>query len=161
MKSEQDLVSAIRAASEKVVDYLSIQAERVVILVSKRPKKPALSWEQIIDECFPAKPHVSHVSSDAPSQKLPEVDQQLAMIPSEMFEELLGRIQMNSLDEIQMIRLYEKLSRSDVLIVHGHVHFYKSSSEKGVETIDYETLKARVLEKFILHKKLTAIHVSH
>jgi len=81
-----------------VVDYLSSQAERVVRLASKKPKRPALSWEQIIGECFPGKQHVSKVSSDAQSQKLPEVDQQLAMIQPEIFDELPGRIQMNSLD---------------------------------------------------------------
>jgi hypothetical protein len=158
MKSNQDLVSIIKAKAETVIEYFFIQTRHFVRLISKKPKRPVLSWEKIIEECFPDKPHV-HVSEHAlPKQNLPEVNQQLALIPLEIFAELLSKIQKNSLDEIQIIRLYEKLCRSDVLIVRGHVHFYQSTTDKGVETIDYETLKNRVLEKFIQHKQLLDKH---
>jgi len=154
MKIDQDFVGIIKAKAETVIEFFFHQTQQFIRLISKKPKPPALSWEKIIEDCFPEKPQV-HISGNAlPMQKLPEVNEQLALIPSEIFKELLGKILTNSLDEVQVIRLYEKLYRADVLIVRGHVHFYQSSTDKGVETIDFETLKNRVLEKFIQHKQL-------
>jgi hypothetical protein len=60
------------------------------------------------------------------------------------------------MDEIQAIRLYEKLFDCEVQILRGHVHFYKSTSNKNEETIDYSTLISRLLQMFVEHKEIVA-----
>lgn len=156
MKNGQDIVGLAVKATEVVVDAINFQIKKIVRLLSKEPKKPPLSWESIIGSCFPEAPHKHVVAHSRVDAALPEVNQQLAQLEPEIFEELLRRIQKNAIDEIQMIRMYEKLCACEIQILRGHVHFYKSTSGQTTETIDYTTLMNRLIQQFEDHKKLVA-----
>jgi hypothetical protein len=56
MKPVQDLSRFVDETAEIVVNSFKRQIRFFVRLVAKQPKRPALSWESIIDECFPVKP---------------------------------------------------------------------------------------------------------
>lgn len=92
--------------------------------------------------------HVRTVAPVVPD--LPELNPQLALLPPELIDELIEGIQRNSMDEIPVIRLYEKLFECEVKIMSGHVHFY----QVGLETFDFTVLKSRLLDKFTEHKQL-------
>jgi hypothetical protein len=150
MNKAQELTDAAKASAKALLDFLARQAQQVASLVAKKPKGPALSWDSIIDECFPGKKHV-HVRTAAPAAPdLPELNPQLALLPPELIDELIDGIQRNSMDEIPVIRLYEKLFECEVKIMSGHVHFY----QVGLETFDFTVLKSRLLDKFTEHKQL-------
>jgi hypothetical protein len=153
MKNTQEAVVFIRKTAETVVDRVNHQVKQIVRLVTKQPKKPPLSWESIIGE-FPSKSRMPVVVKSSKRLELPEVNQQLVQLPQETFDELLGQIQMNTLDEIKAIRLYEKLFDCEIRILRGHVHFYKCKRHKKEETIDYTTLTGRLLQLFIEHKEI-------
>ena len=156
MKNAQEAVVFVRKTAETVIDTLNNQVKEFVRLVTKQPKKPPLSWESIIGEFPGKKPNVSAIVKTSKRLKLPEVNQQLIQLPQEAFDELLRQIQMNMLDEIQAIRLYEKLFDCEVRILRGHVHFYKCQSNKNEETIDYTTLTGRLIQLFLEHKEMIA-----
>ena len=153
MKNTQEVVVFIRKTAETVVDRVNHQVKQIVRLVTKQPKKPPLSWESIIGD-LPGKSHRSAIVKSSKRLELPEVNQQLVQLPQETFDELLGQIQMNTLDEIKAIRLYEKLFDCEIRILRGHVHFYKCKRHKKEETIDYTTLTGRLLQLFIEHKEI-------
>lgn len=88
--------------------------------------------------------------------ELPEANQKLAQLSQEVFDELLRRIEKNVVDEVQAIRLYEKLFDCEVQILRGHVHFYKCKTNKDEETIDYTMLITRLLQLFAEHKDIVA-----
>lgn len=156
MKKQPEFADIIQTTAETVVNFFTRQAQHLARLVRKKPKKPALSWDAIIDEGLAKKrrPHAA-IESDL-SLKLPEINQQLALLPPGIIEELISRIESNTIDEVQAIRLYEKLCECEVQIIRGHVHFYKSSSDSGTENIDYTILKNRLLQKFVDHQQLVA-----
>jgi hypothetical protein len=150
MNKAQELTDAAKASAKALLDFLARQAQQVASLVVKKPKSPALSWDSIIDDCFPDKKHV-HVGKASPAaHDLPELNPQLALLPPALIDELIEAIQRNSMDEIPSIRLYEKLFECEVKIMNGHVHFYKV----GVETFDFTVLKSRLLNKLTEHKRL-------
>lgn len=156
MKPVQELAGYVKENAEIVLNALNRQVEQIVRLVTKPPKKPPLSWESIIGEGLSGKANAPVVVRAVVVPELPEANQQLMQLPTEIFDELLRRIQKNIMDEIQAIRLYEKLFDCDVQILRGHVHFYKSTSNKNEETIDYSTLISRLLQMFVEHKEIVA-----
>jgi flavin reductase (DIM6/NTAB) family NADH-FMN oxidoreductase RutF len=153
MKPLQDIPDIIKETTEVVVKALNRQVKQVVRLVTKQPKKPPLSWESIIGEDGFKKTNQFVVSKTTNLPALPLVNQQLAQLPIEIFEELFEKLQKNKLDEIQLIRLHEKLFESEIQIVRGHVHFYKCTIEEVTETIDYSILIGSLLKLFVEHKK--------
>lgn len=154
MKNTQEAIALVHKTVETVVDALNRQVKQIIRLVTKQPKKPPLSWESIIGEDAYHKKHAHAVSKSANLPELPELNQLLAELPPDIFNELLRRIQMNLIDEIQAIRLYEKLFECEVQILRGHVHFYKCSTQKDFETIDYTTLTSRLTQLFLEHKAI-------
>jgi len=80
----------------------------------------------------------------------------LAQLPIEIFDELFSRIQKNIVDEIQALRLYEKLFDCEIQIMRGHVHFYKCTHPASEETIDYTTLISRLIQLFTEHQEITS-----
>ena len=156
MKPVQELAGYVKENAEIVLNALNRQVEQIVRLVTKPPKKPPLSWESIIGEGLSGKANAPVVVRAVVVPELPEANQQLMQLPTEIFDELLRRIQKNIMDEIQAIRLYEKLFDCEVQILRGHVHFYKSTSNKNEETIDYSTLISRLLQMFVEHKEIVA-----
>jgi len=160
MKNVQEVAVILKETVDSVVDAFNRQVKQVVRLVTKQPKKPPLSWESIIGEDGYKKTKKHIGVQEAGLTELPEVNQQLAQLSSEVLNELLRRIQMNIIDEIQAIRLYEKLFDCEVQILRGHVHFYKCSSDKGPETIDYTTLTSRLIGLFIEHRELVALRTA-
>lgn len=154
MKSVQEMAAAARKTVEVVVETLSCQFKNAVRLLSKQPKTPPLSWESIIGEEFSARPHQHVAIPKIVANELPEVNLKLAQLPFDVFEELLRRLQKNVVDEVQAIRLYEKLFDCEVLILRGHVHFYRCRTEKGEETIDYTELTGRLIGLFAEHKEI-------
>ena len=154
MKNAQEAVVFVRKTAETVIDTLNNQVKEFLRLVTKQPKKPPLSWESIIGEFPYKKQNVSAIVKTSKRLELPEVNQQLIQLPQEAFDELLRQIQMNMLDEIQAIRLYEKLFDCEVRILRGHVHFYKCKSNKKEETIDYTALTSRLIQLFVEHREL-------
>jgi hypothetical protein len=153
MNKAQEFTEAAKASAKTVLDFLVHQSQQVARLVGKKPKGPSLSWDSIIDECFPGKQH-AHVSNGASAlAKRPELNRQLALLPPEIIDELMEGVRANTMDEIPMIRLYEKLYECEVKILRGHVHFYQANKE----TFDYAALKLRVLGKFSEHKQHLAL----
>jgi hypothetical protein len=152
MKKSQDLTEIVKETAETVVDYITKQAKQVAKMVGKKPKARALSWDKIMDDCFPARPHGGQAKA-APNAKLPEANQQLSLIPPEIFEELHSRIEANKMDEVLCIRLYESLHDCEVRIIRSHVHLYECTTKKGSETIDFSLLRARLLNKFAEHRQ--------
>lgn len=151
----QEPASFVRKTTKIAINALNRQIQKIVSLVIKPPKKQPLSWESIIGEGFAQKTN-TYAARGAVSPELPKVNQRLAQLPQEVFDELFRRIQINAVDEIQAIRLYEKLLDSEVKIVRGHVHFYQCTTNKGKETIDYSTLISRVLQLFVEHTEVIA-----
>lgn len=156
MKPNQDLTTTVKEAAETLADFLARQAQQLVKLVTKPPKKPALSWESILGEGYLDKPRRPAPPLAPLEVGLPHLDPQLALLPPEILDKLVERIQRNVIDEVQAMRLYEKLYECEVQILQGHVHFYEVTSEKDSETIDYTALKERLLKKFVDHKQLAA-----
>ena len=152
MKPVQELSVFVKETAIIVLDAFNRQVKQFVRLVKRQPRKPPLSWESIIGESFPEKTHKREFARPGLAPELHEVKQQLAELPQEIFNELLHRIQKNTIDEIQAIRLYEKLFDCDVQIVRGHVHFYKCTNSKKEETIDYTMLISRLIQLFTAHK---------
>lgn len=155
MKKVQDAVIFVRSNAEILVDALNSKVKKIVRLVTKQPKKPSPSWESIIGEFSYQKNNTPTKTKTLKRPELPEVNQQLAQLPPEAFHELLRQIQLNILDEIQAIRLYEKLLNCEVRILRGHMHFYKCVTNKKEETIDYTELTSRLIKLFIEHKEMT------
>lgn len=156
MKNVQEAVVFVRSNAEIAVDALNRQVKKIVRLVTKQPKKPPPSWESIIGEFSSQQTNTPTVTKTSKLPELPEVNQQLAQLPPEAFHELLRQIQLNTLDEIQAIRLYEKLFKCEVRILRGHIHFYKCTTNKNEETIDYTELTSRLIKLFIEHKEMTS-----
>ena len=156
MKSVKDVSGIIKETSEVVVEAFNRQVKQVVRLVTKPPKKPPLSWESIIGDEGNKKATKVVVADTANLPALPLVNQQLAQLSVEIFEELLHGLQRNTLDEIQAIRLYEKLFDCEIQILRGHIHFYKCIGKKIQETIDYTTLTNRLIQLFIDHTKIVS-----
>jgi hypothetical protein len=157
MKPTQDLSRFVEETAEIVVSAVKRQIRYFVRLVTKQPKRPALSWESIIDECLPVKPIQLQVVETANAKELSQANYQLTQLPQEIFDELLRRIQKNIVDEIQVIRLYEKLFDCEVKILRDHVHFYKCTSDKLEETIEYTELISRLEQLFKDHKKTFSV----
>jgi hypothetical protein len=158
MKSTQDLSEFVNKTAEIVVDAINRQVKQFVRLVTKAPKKPPLAWDQIIgDSLLQKAPAHAALNQDAASE-LPEANQQLAQLPIEIFDELFNRIQKNIVDEIQALRLYEKLFDCEIQIMRGHVHFYKCTHPASEETIDYTTLISRLIQLFTEHQEITSRH---
>jgi|Laugresp1bdmlbsn_1035097.scaffolds.fasta_scaffold55432_1 hypothetical protein len=157
MKPVQDLSRFVDETAEIVVNSFKRQIRFFVRLVAKQPKRPALSWESIIDECFPVKPIQLQVVETVKAEELPLANYQLAQLPPEIFDELLRRIQKNIVDEIKLIRLYEKLFECEVKIQRGHVHFYQCTSNTLEETIEYTELISRLEQLFLDHKKIVSL----
>lgn len=155
MRTLQELSVIAKKTTEKAVDAAKLQVQKIVYLLIKPPKKPPLSWESIIGEGFAHKAN-AYAAKGAVPPALPKVNQRLAQLPQEVFDELFRRIQKNAVDEIQVIRLYEKLLDCEVKIVRGHVHFYQCTTNKGEETIDYTTLISRLLQLFAEHTEVIA-----
>ena len=160
MKKQPEFADIIQTAAETVADFFKRQAQQLARLVHRKPKKRTLSWDAIIDENLAKKRRTTAPLEGELNLKLPEINQQLALLPPGIIEELISRIELNTIDEVQAIRLYEKLYESEVQIIRGHVHFYKSSSENGTENIDYTILKNRLLQKFVDHQQLVAAHMA-
>jgi hypothetical protein len=156
MKTVKDVSEIIKETSEVVVEAFNRQVKQVVRLVTKPPKKPPLSWESIIGDGGNKKTTKVVAAYPANLPALPLVNQQLAQLSTEIFEELLNRLQKNTLDEIQTIRLYEKLFDCEIQILRGHVHFYTCIRKKTKETIDYTTLTSRLIQLFVEHKKIVS-----
>jgi len=157
MKTVKDVSEIIKETSEVVVEAFNRQVKQVVRLVTKPPKKPPLSWESIIGDDGSKKTPKVVVANTANLPALPLVNQQLAQLSNEIFDELLNRLQKNTLDEIQTIRLYEKLFDCEIQILRGHVHFYTCIRKKTKETIDYTTLTSRLIQLFVEHRKIVSI----
>ena len=156
MKPTQDLSEFVNKTAEVVIDAINRQVKQFVRLVTKQPKKPPLAWDQIIGDSLLQKPPADGtVNKDALSE-LPEANQQLAQLPQEIFDELFSRIQKNIVDEIQALRLYEKLFDCEIQILRGHVHFYKCTHPTLEETIDYTTLTSRLIQLFTEHQEITS-----
>jgi hypothetical protein len=155
MRTLQELSVIAKLTTVKAVNTAKLQVQKIVRLLIKPPKKPPLSWESIIGEGFPQKTN-TYAARNAVSPALSKVNQRLAQLPQEVFDELFRRIQNNAIDEIQAIRLYEKLLDCKVKIVRGHVHFYLCTTNKGEETIDYSTLISRLLQLFVEHTEVIA-----
>lgn len=156
MKPVQEIAGYVKENAEIVLEAFSRQVEQFVRLVTKPPKKPPLSWETIIGEGLSGKANAHVVAKVVVVPELPEANQLLLQLPTEIFDELFRRIQKNIIDEIQAIRLFEKLFDCEVQILRGHVHFYKCTSDKNVETIDYTMLISRLLQMFLEHKEILA-----
>ena len=156
MKKSQDLAEIVKETAETVVDYITKQAKQVAKMVSKKPKARALSWDKIMDDCFPARPHGGQAKA-VPNAKLPEANEQLALLSPEIFEELHSRIEANKMDEVLCIRLYESLHDCEVQIIRSHVHLYQSTSKSGSETFDFAVLRGRLLKQFSDHRNHLAI----
>ena len=154
MINAQETVVFVRKSAKNAANALNRQVQQIVRLVTKQPKKPPLSWESIIGEFPYKKTRTPAIAKTSKIPQLPEVNQQLAQLPQETFDELLNQIQMNTLDEIQALRLYEKLFDCEVLILRGHVHFYKCKSKNKEETIDYTALTSRLIQLFLEHKRM-------
>lgn len=154
MKPVQELSGFVKQNAEVVVDAINRQVQKIVRWVTKPPKKPPLSWESIIGEGLSGKPNAHVVVRTVVVPELPQANQLLLQLSTEIFDELFRRIQKNIIDEIQAIRLYEKLFDCEVQILRGHVHFYKCTSSKDEETIDYTTLISRLLLMFEEHRAL-------
>ena len=157
MKSVKDVSEIIKDTAEHVVEALTRQVNQLVLLVTKQPKKPPLSWESIIGEYGNKKTTKVVVAKTSNLRALPLVNQQLAQLPIEIFEELFYKLQKNTLDEIQIIRLYEKLFDCEIQILRGHVHFYTCIRKKTKETIDYTALTSRLIQLFVDHKKILSL----
>jgi hypothetical protein len=155
MQNLQDLSVIAKRTTEKAMGVVKLQAQKLVRLVIKPPKKPPLSWEIIIGQDFAPNTNV-HAGKKASVSDIPKVNQRLAQLSEDVFDELFVRIQKNVVDEIQAIRLYEKLLDSEIKIVRGHVHFYRCTTKKGEETIDYATLISRLQTIFVEHKEMVA-----
>ena len=160
MNKQPDITDIIQNTAETVVHFFKRQAQQLARLVRNKPKKHTLNWEAIIDENLAQKRHAPAAVESEFKLKLPEINQQLALLPPGVIEELMSRIALNTIDEVQAIRLYEKLCACEVQIIRGHVHFYKSSTDAGSETIDYTMLKSRLLQKFTEHQELVAAHMA-
>lgn len=157
MKPIQEMSEFVKETAASLVHAFNNQVKKLVQLVTKQPKKPPLSWESIIGEGFSKQTHKRQAVQTAIAPELPEVNQQLAELPQDIFEELFRRIQKNIVDEVQAIRLYEKLFGCDIQILRGHVHFYKCTSDKDEETIDYTTLISRLTQLFQDHKAIISL----
>lgn len=160
MKKHPEFADIIQTTAETVVGFFTRQAQQLARLVQRKPKKRTLSWDAIIDESLAKKRHAPAALESELNLQLPEINQQLALLPPGIIEELISRIELNTIDEVQAIRLYEKLYECEVQIIRGHVHFYKSNSENGSENIDYTVLKNRLLQKFVDHQQLVAAHMA-
>jgi hypothetical protein len=158
-KPKQDLAAIVNEAAETLASFVARQAQQLVKLVTKPPKKPALSWDSILGERLTNRPR-KLAPDGAADAGLPELDPQLALLPPEILDKLVDRIQRNVIDEVQAMRLYEKLYECEVQILRGHVHFYVVTSDKQSETIDYTALKERLLKKFSDHRQLAARHAA-
>jgi hypothetical protein len=152
MKTVQEISEFVKETTDSVVDAFKRQVTQFVRVLTKQQKKPPLSWETIIGDNFPEKTHRREFARSDLAPELPEIKQQLAELPQEIFDELLRRIQKNIIDEIQAIRLYEKLFDCEVQIVRGHVHFYKCTHDKTEETIDYTMIISRLIQLFTEHQ---------
>lgn len=156
MKPVQELSGFVKQSAEIVVEAINRQVKQMVRLVTKPPKKPPLSWESIIGERPPGKANAHAVVRTVVVPELPQANQLLMQLATDIFDELFRRIQKNIIDEIQAIRLYEKLFDCEVQILRGHVHFYKCTSDKDEETIDYTTLISRLRQMFEEHREMVA-----
>jgi hypothetical protein len=145
------IIFVAKDAAEFVVKAFYLQVERLVRLVTKPPKKPPLSWDSIIGETQYKDKRSSVIANKQNLGLLPKTNWQLLELPTDIFEELLRRLQANLIDEIQAIRLYEKLFDCEVLILRGHVHFYQCTNDVKKETIDYSTLCSRLIQLFLEH----------
>jgi hypothetical protein len=163
MKPAQEIPRIVKNFATSVADVLHQQVNQLMQLVTKQPKKPPLSWDSIIGDGLSgkAKNSATVVIHPTVAPELPEVHQKLAQLPPEIFDELFRRIQMNIVDEVQAIRLFEKLFICEIQILRGHVHFYKCTNEKNQETIDYTTLTGRLLQLFTEHKQLVRASATH
>ena len=124
----------------------------LVSLITKQPPRPPLSWESIIGDKFVKKPE-GFVAGVVNLSDIPRVNQQLMELPSDILNDLLLQIQINKIDEIKLIRLYEKLFACEIQIQPHHIHSYKCTSKEGSETIDYTNLKSRLIKIFSEHKE--------
>jgi hypothetical protein len=163
MKNLQETFVVVKETVDIVVDAFNRHVKQLLQVVSSQPKKPPLSWESILGEdAFKKTKLLVVAETTSPVEltkllELPEANQRLAQLPPELLNELLRRIQMNILDEIKSIRLYEKLFNCEIKIIRGHVNFYKCSNEKVIETIDYATLINRLIQLLTAHKELISI----
>lgn len=154
MSYREDLPKTIKEAAVLAVDAVKRHLKQVVRLVTKQPKKPALSWESIIGDAFPERSAKPVVARSQKVAGLAPVNQKLAQLPQVVFDELLVRIQKNYVDEIEAIRLYEKLFDCEIRILHGHIHTYRCMGNKSEETIDFATLTGRLIKLFIEHQAI-------
>ncbi len=142
----------VKEVAELMVNAFNLQVERAVRLVKKPPKKAPISWDSIIGEDAHRKTRKSGAANSQDLATLSKTNRLLLELPIEVFEELLRRIQANLIDEIQAIRMYEKLFDCEVLILRGHVHFYQCTDSAKKETIDYSTLSGRLIQLFLEHQ---------
>lgn len=154
MKKVEDLPKLVKDVAVVVVEALKRQAKQVVRLVTKKPKKAPLSWESIIGDAFTERSVKPVVAKSGIVAGLAPVNQKLAQLPQDIFDDLLVRIQKNNVDEIEAIRLYEKLFDCEIRILHGHIHTYRCMGHKSEETIDFATLTSRLIKLFIEHQDI-------
>lgn len=150
----------VKEAADYLVKAFNLQVERAVRLVKKPPKKAPISWDSIIGEDAHRKTRKSGAANSQDLATLSKTNRLLLELPIEVFEELLRRIQANLIDEIQAIRMYEKLFDCEVLILRGHVHFYQCTDHEKKETIDYTTLSGRLIQLFLEHQRAISLEVS-
>lgn len=147
----------VKEVAHLVVKAANIQVDRAIRLVKKPPKKPPLSWDSIIGENAHNNARKSVIHNSQNLAISTKTNWQLLELPTDVFEELLRRIQANLIDEIQVIRMYEKLFDCEVLILRGHVHYYQCTDGKKKETIDYSTLSARLVQLFLEHQQAISV----
>ena len=85
----------------------------------------------------------------SPKQPRKPMNQELT---PEARKSLIGDLQKNSIDEVILIRIYERFFDCDVQIVNGHIHTYECKFDTHTATLDYPTLKDDLLK---------ALHVEH
>ncbi len=125
----------------------------------KRPSK--LSFIETNPNKIKEKPYVRTLFLDntnaftsarykrSPKQPRKPMNQELTPLAR---KSLIGDLQKNTIDEVILIRIYERFFDCTVQIVNGHIHTYECKFDTHTAILDYSTLKDDLLK---------ALHVEH
>ena len=67
-------------------------------------------------------------------------------IPPDKILELIDLLEKNQLDEMLLLRIYEKIYSCEVTIIHAHIDTYQCDFGKTTELLDYATLLADLIK---------------
>jgi hypothetical protein len=77
-----------------------------------------------------------------PPQRRYELEKE---IPQGKVKELIGLLEQNQLDEIMLMRVYEKIFSCEITIVPAHINTYRCNYGQEDQLLDYPTIRADLL----------------